>query len=128
MRVMATRPTHKRALLLVDHGSRRQEANANLMRAKEAVQAESPDLIVHVAHMELAEPSVLDGFAACVAEGAEEVVVFPWFLANGRHVREDIPRLAKEAAEKYGVLHRVTSPFGVHPLMAQLALARAELV
>lgn len=116
-----------RALLLVDHGSRREEANQNLSRAAAVVRERAPDLHVEVAHMELAEPSIAQGFGACVAAGATEVIVFPWFLAEGRHVREDIPQLSAEAAEAHGVKHRVAPPFGIDGLLADLALRRAGL-
>jgi sirohydrochlorin ferrochelatase len=49
------------------------------------------------------------------------VVVFPYFLAPGRHWHEDIPRLAAEAASSYpGVRHLVTPPLGLHPLILQI--------
>lgn len=115
------------ALLLVDHGSRRSEANENLERAAEAIRKEAPELMVAVAHMELAEPSIDAGFRKCVEAGATELVVFPWFLANGRHVQKDIPELCAAASEKHGVPHRLAPPFGVDALMAKIALGRAGL-
>ncbi|MEM6955616.1 MAG: CbiX/SirB N-terminal domain-containing protein [Myxococcota bacterium] len=117
----------QQALLLVDHGSRRAEANENLLHAAEAVRECAPDLPVFAAHMELAEPTIAEAFAECAAAGAEEVIVFPWFLARGRHVREDIPRLCAEAAEAHGLRNLVAEPFGVHRLLAELALERAGL-
>ena len=118
-----------KALLLVDHGSRRAAANENLHEvATLAREALGEGSIVEVAHMELAEPSIGQAFDACVAAGAREVVVFPWFLASGRHAREDIPRLVTEAAARHpGVTHRVTAPFGPHPLLVEAALAIAGL-
>jgi sirohydrochlorin ferrochelatase len=117
------------ALLLVDHGSRRASANENLSHvAPIARERLGEGAIVEVAHMELAEPTIAQAFDACVAAGAKEVVVFPWFLAAGRHAREDIPRLVTEAAEKHpGVTHRVAEPFGPHPLLVEAALTLAEL-
>lgn len=56
---------------------------------------------VEVAFLELAEPSIPDGLARCVARGAEEIVVFPYFLAAGTHVAQDIP----EALAEFGRLH-----------------------
>tara|TARA_B100001750_G_scaffold238898_1_gene246141 strand:- start:2917 stop:3285 length:369 start_codon:yes stop_codon:yes gene_type:complete len=117
------------ALLLVDHGSRRAAANENLAAvAKLARERMGPGAIVEVAHMELAEPTIAQAFDACVAAGAESVVVFPWFLADGRHAREDIPRLVAEAAAKHpGVERRVTGPFGPHALLVEAALTIAGL-
>lgn len=115
------------ALLLVDHGSRREEANQNLLRAAAVVREQAPGLDVFVAHMELSMPDIAAAFEACAKAGHTEMVVFPWFLAEGRHVREDIPRLCKEAGQKTGVRYRIASPFGVDAQMAAVALARAGL-
>lgn len=116
------------ALLLVDHGSRRSSANENLLLAADAIRQQAPGLLVHIAHMELAEPDIESGFAACVSDGATEIVVFPWFLASGRHVQADIPRLCKAAQEANGgVAFRIAPPFGVDAMMAEVALRRAKL-
>ncbi|MFK8004444.1 MAG: sirohydrochlorin chelatase [Polyangiales bacterium] len=115
------------ALLLVDHGSRREEANENLSRAAEVVREQAPGLDVFVAHMELSMPDIAAAFDACAKAGHEELIVFPWFLAEGRHVREDIPQLCKEAGEKTGIRYRIASPFGVDEHMAAVALTRAGL-
>lgn len=115
-----------RAILLVDHGSRRHEANAQL-EALAALVRERSEAVVHVAHMELAPPTIRESFAACVEAGAEEVVVVPCFLAPGRHAGEDIPRLVAEAAAEHRVRWRVTDVFGAHPLLAELVLVRAGL-
>ncbi|MCZ7686866.1 MAG: hypothetical protein M5U28_52225 [Sandaracinaceae bacterium] len=90
------------ALLLVDHGSRLAEANAQLDALAALVRARTGG-IVRLAHLELASPTIAEGFEACVADGAAEVVVVPVFLAPGRHAGEDIPRIAAEAAARHGV-------------------------
>jgi sirohydrochlorin ferrochelatase len=116
----------KPALLLVDHGSRRAEANAALDRVADQLRTACPDRIVRAAHMDLAEPSLAEALAACVAAGAREVVVVPFFLARGSHGAEDVPRLAHEAALRHpGVSVRVSEPLGPHPKLAEIALERA---
>ena len=77
--------------------------------------------IVEPAHMELAEPSIATALGRCVQQGAEWVILFPYFLGPGRHSTEDIPRLAAEAAAQYpGLRYRVTSPLGLHPSLLQV--------
>jgi hypothetical protein len=115
------------ALLLVDHGSRRAEANALLEQLAELVRTKSDGMLVRVAHMELAAPSIAEGFEACVQAGADEVVIVPCFLTPGRHATEDVPRIAAEAAACLGVRWRVADVLGVHPLLAELVLVRAGL-
>jgi sirohydrochlorin ferrochelatase len=115
----------KRAILLVDHGSRRAEANAQLERIAERVRQRVPDRLVEVAHMELAEPTVGGAIDACAAEGADEIVVHPFFLGPGRHTTDDIPELVAEAAARHPDLRvRVSAPLGEHPALVDAILAR----
>ena len=116
-----------RAILLIDHGSRLAEANATLEQVAELVREEAGGaVIVRAAHMELAEPTIAQAFAACVEDGATTVIALPYMLAPGRHAREDIPHLVEAAARAHpGVAWRVTEPLGVHPLLARVVLDRA---
>lgn len=121
-------------VILVDHGSRREESNRLLLDVVCEFAAATGLPIVEPAHMELAEPSIATAFARCVERGAKTIVVFPYFLLPGRHWHEDIPRLAAEAARSHvGVRFLVTAPFGLHPLMSDVigeriahCLARAQ--
>ena len=114
-------------VILVDHGSRRDESNDLLLEVVENFAATSGYAIVEPAHMELAEPSIATAFSRCVERGATTVVVFPYFLLPGRHWSEDIPRLAAAAARNHpGVRYLVTAPFGLHPLMAEVMQQRIQ--
>ena len=115
----------KQALLIVDHGSRRKESNDLLQRLAGMMRERFGLDIVHYAHMELGEPTITQGFDACVAEGAEEVIVHPYFLGPGRHVTIDIPDLVREAAGRHpGVTFRITEPLGVHPKIGEVIVER----
>jgi len=117
----------KRAILIVDHGSRLAEANDMLVAVADMIKASSAEDIVHYAHMEIAEPTIEQGFDACVRDGAEEVIVSQYFLSPGRHSTQDIPRLVSEAASRHpGILYRVSEPLGLHPKMAEVVLARVN--
>ncbi|MGI9455152.1 MAG: CbiX/SirB N-terminal domain-containing protein, partial [Aeoliella sp.] len=111
----------KLGVVVVDHGSRKEESNALLIAVVEMFRQQSGLSIVEPAHMELAKPSIATAFARCVDQGARMIVVFPHFLAPGRHWSEDIPRLAAEAAATHeGILHLVTAPLGLHPLLGEI--------
>ncbi len=120
------RAEKKVGLLLVDHGSRFQEANDMLAEVAGVVKRLGRLDCVHYCHMELAEPTIAQGFAACVREGATAVVVHPYFLSPGRHSTTDIPRMVAEAARAFpGVQYCVTEPLGVHPKIGEVVLERA---
>jgi sirohydrochlorin ferrochelatase len=117
----------RRAILLVDHGSRRAEANAVIEEVAAALRARAPGCIVEVAHLEIAPPSVEAAVDACVAAGATEVVVHPYFLAPGVHTRRDIPeRLAASALRHPDVSFRSTEPLGFHDRIVDVVLDRVE--
>ncbi len=116
-----------KAILLIDHGSVRDEAN-HMIECMGALvqQMAGAQVIVRVAHMELAPPTIAEGVAACVAAGATEIVAFPYMLSPGKHSTRDIPRLVAEAAAAHPeVRFTVTSAFGVSDKLAEVVLERA---
>ncbi|HSE83057.1 MAG TPA: CbiX/SirB N-terminal domain-containing protein [Thermodesulfobacteriota bacterium] len=118
----------KRALILVDHGSVVKEANDMLIEVASMVSesCKSQFDIVRFAHMELAEPTIGQAFDACVADGADEIIVHPYFLAPGRHSTRDIPRMVEEAAQKHSdVSYKVTEPLGIHQKIVEVVLERS---
>ena len=52
--------------------------------------------VVVASFLELAEPGILDGGRACVAAGARRVVLLPYFLSAGVHVRRDLTAHARD--------------------------------
>lgn len=119
-----------KAILLIDHGSVRAEANDMLESVAALVrQIAGSSVIVQAAHMELAEPTIEQGFRRCVEEGATEVVAFPYMLSPGKHSTRDIPRLVGEAAAAFpGVSFRVTEAFGLHEKLAEVVLERTGVM
>lgn len=81
------------SLLIIAHGSRREASNDEVRLLAEQVRAQAAPCHGHVevAFLELASPSIPDALAALAARGVTRVVVFPYFLAAGTHVAEDIP-------------------------------------
>ncbi len=118
-----------RALLIVDHGSRHQEANRMLESVADLLRGQRPGLIVHIAHMELAEPTIGQGIAACVRDGATEVIIHPYMLSPGRHATRDIPALIETTSAKFPtVKFSVTPPLGLHEKIGEVILERAGLI
>lgn len=116
-----------RAVVLVDHGSRVAEANAVLDEVAAMLRRRVPDRIVEIAHMELAPPTLAEAIARCVAAGAGEIVVHPYFLAPGAHASRDIPAQAAAAAVRHpDVTIRVSPPLGAHEGIVDAILARVE--
>jgi sirohydrochlorin ferrochelatase len=116
-----------RGIILIDHGSRRDESNARILEVAAGVAVRCPDSIVEGAHMELAEPTLASAFDRAVSRGATEIVIHPYFLSPGRHVIEDIPRLCRDAAATHpGVPWRITEPTGGSPSIYDAILSSIE--
>jgi sirohydrochlorin ferrochelatase len=115
-----------KALLLIAHGSRRAEANADLEFVATEMRMRGRYPIVQVSYLELAEPSISDGGAMCVDNGAAEVVMLPYFLSPGVHVRDDMAKIRAELADRFpGVRFRLAEPLGRHPLLLDVVEQRA---
>ncbi|XP_061359615.1 sirohydrochlorin ferrochelatase, chloroplastic isoform X2 [Gastrolobium bilobum] len=109
------------AVIIVDHGSRREESNLMLNEFVKMFKNKTGYEIVEPAHMELAEPSIGDAFQSCVQQGANHIIVSPFFLAPGKHWSQDIPSLSAEAAKEHpSVSYIVTAPLGNHELLVDV--------
>ena len=116
----------KEAVLIVDHGSRKKAANDMIFSVVNACQKKLDTHIVVGAHMELSDPSILDGFKSCVEQGATYITVIPFMLSPGRHSTEDIPNLCQEASiECNNIPYCVTTHFGEHELVSEILAQKA---
>ncbi len=114
-------------IVIVDHGSRRQEANRRHEVFVQEWRRRGTYRIVEPAHMELAEPSIAAAFDACVTAGAAVVVIAPYFLWPGDHWDRDIRALALAASECHpGIRHLVAAPLGPHPLLGDIVEERID--
>ena len=118
-----------KGILIVDHGSRKHEANDMLRSMADLIQMMAgSDVIVRYAHMELADPTIAAGFSSCVQAGATDVTVFPYMLSPGRHSTADIPRMVGDVARAFpDVNFSVTPAFGLHEKLAEVVLERAGI-
>ncbi len=116
-----------KGILIVDHGSVKDEANQMLRDMADLIQTMAgSDVVVRYAHMELAQPDIATGFASCVEAGATDVTVFPYMLSPGRHSTTDIPRIVADVARaSQQVSFTVTPAFGLHEKLAEVVLERA---
>jgi sirohydrochlorin ferrochelatase len=112
-------------VIIVDHGSRREQSNQMLDEIAAEFEKTSEYPIVEPAHMDLAKPSVAMAFDRCVARGATVIVVFPFFLLPGRHLEEDIPALVAAAAARHpDITTHISKPFSPHPLLVKVMADR----
>ncbi len=122
---LETSPLTRTAVLLIAHGSREPSANDDLRALASRLAATGEHPIVVASFLELAEPNIAAGGDRCVDEGATCVLMVPYFLSAGVHLRRDLTA-AREAlqARHPGVAFYLGPPLGPHPLLDQLVAAR----
>lgn len=117
----------KTALLLIAHGSRQEEANADLHHVVTALRGRGRYTFVEASFLELAEPDIDAGGAYCVEQGAERVILLPYFLSAGVHVRRDLSEARRRLKERFPqVDFRLAEPLGRHPLLMEVVADRAR--
>jgi sirohydrochlorin cobaltochelatase len=124
-----------RGLLVIGHGSRRDEANATV-RAVARVLAQPDHAVndgqrrwdaVEPAFLELVQPDIAAGYGMLAAAGCTEIVAHPFFLFEGNHTALDIPAGLARTQERFpGTRWRLTAPLGLHPGVLAAVTARID--
>ena len=92
--------TGTRAVILIGHGSRAKGADDDMERIAEGLRERSGG-IVETCRMAGRGILFAEAFESCVEKGAKEIIVLPYFLHFGIHLREDIPEILRQNAVKH---------------------------
>lgn len=111
------------AIILFAHGARDPGWAAPFRRIVARLQSARPGLRVELAFLELMQPALAEAVAGVVAEGIDRITLVPLFLAQGGHLKEDLPRLLDDIRRAHpGVRIEVTPAIGdSEPLIAAIA-------
>jgi precorrin isomerase len=89
------------AVILLGHGSRVPGADRSMLRVAEALRKDGYYKHVETCNMSRLGPHFEEVFDRCVAMGARRVLLLPYFLNEGLHMKLDIPSKMKKAVERY---------------------------
>jgi sirohydrochlorin ferrochelatase len=113
------------AIILFAHGSAVEEANKGVRELARRVQSDGAYSYVRASFLGPGQPELGPAIAEAVAEGFDRIVVIPYFLTLGIHLRRDLPRLVAAEKKKHpGLDIRVGRSLEDHPEMASLVLSR----
>lgn len=108
----------KKGILYIFHGSRRHQSNKEAIQFFHSSSKLAPISIQHYSFLELAAPTIEEGFEKCVDNGATEISVVPVLLFSAGHAKKDIPNVLIKLKKKYPqVTIRYGQPLGVHEAM-----------
>lgn len=116
-----------RAIIIIGHGSRSPEANAQLLAVVDQVKRSYADDQVLPAYLERVTPSMSEAMTTAVAHGACTILVIPCLLFHGIHVHADIPQVIESfTAAHPGITVRMGRAIGADPLLTAILHARIE--
>jgi sirohydrochlorin cobaltochelatase len=100
-------------IVLFAHGARDPEWARPLHRLKRMLQDRMPEADIEPAFLEHMAPTLEAAAGGLIARGATEVSIVPVFIANGGHLREDLPRRVEALKALHpGVPVRIAPPIG----------------
>lgn len=103
------------ALILFAHGARDPDWALPFRAIRDRVAALRPDLVVELAFLELMTPR-LGAAVDELAGRVQRITVAPLFMAQGGHLKQDVPRLLAEIGERHpGVSVALLPPVGEIP-------------
>lgn len=90
---------NKKGILIIAHGSRAKETISAMDTIFDYVSSLLPDIIMQQAYMEFCDVNLEKGLDILVDKGVNDIVVVPYFLFEGIHIRKDIPEEIKKYTE-----------------------------
>jgi len=113
-------PIPKTAIVLIAHGSREEEANADLRHLADELRRQGEYDLVSEAYLELASPTIEEAAATCMGRGARRLILVP-------HIKRDLVSIRTRLAERFPEVDvRLADPIGRHPLLLEILSERAK--
>ena len=112
-------------VLLLGHGSRSPQAQAEFIRLTDLVQQRLRPVKIQVAFLELCAPLISQGVRSCIESGAEKILAIPVFLNDATHVKKDLPDELNQARARYPLVPILYGrPLGMDPGVQEVLLER----
>lgn len=98
--ILAREKTNQ-AIILLGHGSRIHGAGESMQKVAIRLSKKFFYKNVEICYLSRLKPHFPETFAKCILGGANEVIVVPYFLHTGLHMRLDIPKMLQDNSDKY---------------------------
>ena len=101
------------AIVLFAHGARDAQWAEPFRKMQSMVREKKPGVPVELAFLELMQPSLDQAVADLAARGIMNICVIPLFMAQGGHLKEDLPFKLTEIRRRHpAVSFRISPPIG----------------
>ncbi|MDD5167258.1 MAG: precorrin-8X methylmutase [Syntrophales bacterium] len=115
------------AVVLIGHGSRVPGAGGDMEQVAAGMRRMFPAMMIETCAMSLIGPHLPETLRKCISAGAKKIIVMPYFLYMGIHLREDIPKILREEGKLYPDVKLVLGRnLGFDPSLVDLVAKRLE--
>lgn len=90
-----------RGIVLFAHGARDPEWSKPFEEIRDRVRSSRPEYPIELAYLELMEPTLEEAIESLANQGASAITVFPLFMAQGGHLKQDLPRILEAIRANY---------------------------
>ncbi len=90
-----------RGIVLFAHGARDPEWARPFEAIRDAVRNQRPEYPIELAYLEMMSPTLEDAVASLASQGASAITVFPLFMAQGGHLKKDLPLILDAMRETH---------------------------
>ena len=117
----------KKALLIIDRGSKMKEVRDELQETCNLIKDKADYSYVDYCFLEVIPPFIDEGIRKCINYGVDSVTIVPYFLYPGMKLKDAVKRSASliHNAKKKMV---ITKPLSYQPIISKIVLDRIQIL
>lgn len=121
------RENNKKAVVLLGHGSKREEANNVLKDLSKMLEEDEENISVYYSFLQFTTPTLDNAIDKVASNSIDEVTIIPVFLYPGVHLKEDIPEKINELKGKYPeISFKISDPIGADRRLIPILMDRVK--
>ncbi len=118
----------EKGLIVISHGSRVPETDQIMSRYIEDIAQRLSFEHVEKAYLQFMNPNLEEAVNRLFALGIRQIIVFPFFLLNGSHTKENIPAQLNQLEQRFdGISFTYMDVIGYDTTLAQVICDRVEI-
>ncbi len=122
-------PKRVHAVVVAGHGSLRSDSGAAMFQVAAQLRQQGVAAVIEAGFLNYSSPTLAEAVAKCVAQGANDLIIQPYFLIAGVYVVNELPSVVKAIIAQYrGVHFHIAEALGEHPALVKLAHKRVQTI
>lgn len=91
----------KIGIIILGHGSKLHKANGLISKVAKIIRSQIADSVVQPSYLQFHQPALSKAIEKVAKKGCRKIIIVPFFLFKGNHVKRDIPQAIKKEISKY---------------------------